>query len=95
MLRGQFPGYEVSLSIELPLRNRAAEARLAQQRLLQRRLEAMRRQARIQMAGGIARGLPGSMPRQSVSSLPARLSNSVKTVLKVSSGCFAKVNPTI
>jgi outer membrane protein TolC len=52
--RNRFPSYEVGLAIELPLRNRAAEGRLAQQRLLTTRVEALRRQAGIQLASGIA-----------------------------------------
>lgn len=51
--RNRFPSYEVGLAIELPLRNRTAEGRLAQQRLLAKRVEALRRQAGIQLASGI------------------------------------------
>jgi outer membrane protein TolC len=52
--RSRFPTYEASLSIELPLRNRAAQGRLAEQRLIERRLTALKSQAQVQLATGIA-----------------------------------------
>lgn len=51
--RNRFPTYQATLSIELPLRNRTAEGRLAQQRLLETRIAAQRKQAEIQLVTGI------------------------------------------
>jgi outer membrane protein len=51
--RNRFPTYQVGINIELPLRNRSAEGRLAEQQLLERRLKSLRQQAEIQLAAGI------------------------------------------
>jgi len=53
VLRNRFSTYQATLSIELPLRNRTAEGRLAQQRLLETRIAAQRKQAEIQLVSGI------------------------------------------
>lgn len=45
--RNQYPTYEASLSVELPLRNREAEGRFGQQQAQQRRAEAQLRQLEI------------------------------------------------
>jgi outer membrane protein TolC len=53
VLRNHFPTYQATLSIELPLRNRSAEGRLAQQKLIETRITAQRRQAEIALVSGI------------------------------------------
>lgn len=51
--RNNYPTYQASLLIEVPLRNRTAEGRIAQQRLLETRIAAQRKQAEIQLVTGI------------------------------------------
>jgi len=55
-LRNRYPTYQATLNIELPIRNRTAEGRLAQQKLLETRIAAQRRQAEIALAAGVEQG---------------------------------------
>lgn len=48
--RNNYPTYEASLTIELPLRNREAEGRFGQQKAVERRAEAQIRQLEVQTA---------------------------------------------
>jgi outer membrane protein len=48
--RNNFPTYEATLTIELPIRNREAEGRFGQQKALERRAEAQIRQLEVQTA---------------------------------------------